>query len=68
MVQRKGFDNFSASALVEQADTSNEMEPGIISRGLKIRYPENTAEEWATVQAYHGNYFTEFLAIKFGFE
>lgn len=44
----------SASQLIEQVDVTQEILPTIMTRGLKSRLAENSAEELATIKSYQG--------------
>lgn len=44
----------NAEELIAQTNLYNEIEPGILVRGLKLKYPQNTDEEQATIKSYQG--------------
>lgn len=44
----------NARELIAQTNLYNEIEPGILVRGLKSKYPQNTDEERAIIKSYQG--------------
>lgn len=51
----------NAKELIAQTNLHNEIDPSVLVRGLKAKYPKNTDEERATIKSYHGR--TIFLMI-----
>lgn len=44
----------NATELIAQTNLFHEIDPGILIRGLKSKYPRNTDEERAIVKSYQG--------------
>lgn len=54
MSQQATIKLLSAQELIAQTNLHNEIEPSILVRGLKSKFPKNTDEERATVKSYLG--------------
>lgn len=54
MSHESNFKLLNARELIAQTNLFHQIDPGILIRGLKSKYPQNTDEERAIVNSYQG--------------